>query len=192
MAEQERIEMGLARSSKDNVHTLENVPRDSLEDSKPVTARGVDKAAELLATEGRIYVSADDNKRVLRKIDLVILPLLLIIYCLQSLDKTALSYASVFGLIKDTNLHGEEYSWLGSIVYVAQLVMQPLVAFLLVKLPLGKFISVMVFLWGVILCGMVGAKNFGGLMATRFLLGAAEAAVGTWSNMSLHTTEDNW
>ncbi|KAF2092555.1 allantoate permease-like protein [Rhizodiscina lignyota] len=169
--------MRTAAAGKDNIRTLENAPRDSLEDLKPVLAKGGDKAAELLASEGRVYVSAEDNKRVLRKIDLVILPLLLIIYCLQSLDKTALSYASVFGLIQDTNLHGEEYSWLGSIVYVAQLVMQPLVSFMLVKIPLGKFISVMVFLWGVILCGMVGAKSFGALMATRFLLGAAEAAV---------------
>jgi hypothetical protein len=56
--------------------------------------------------------------------------------------------------------------------------MQPLVAFFLVKFHTGKFTGIMVFTWGVILCGMAGAKNFGGLMATRFLLGAFEAAVG--------------
>lgn len=147
--------------------------------------KGVDKAAELVASEGRIFVSADDNKRVLRKIDLVILPLLLSIYALQSLDKTSLTYASVFGLIQDTHLRGEEYSWLGSIVYVAQLVMQPLVAFMLVRIPMGKFISVMVFLWSVVLCGMVGSRNFGGLMATRFLLGATESAVGSYDQTHL-------
>lgn len=141
----------------------------------------MDKAAKLLTTEGRIYVSAEENKRVLRKIDLVILPLLLIIYCLQS-------YASMFGLITDTHLHGEEHSWLGSIVYVAQLLMQPLVSFLLVKVPIGKSISVMVFVWGALLCGMVGAKNFGGLMATRFLLGAAGSCWGVvWSDHSKHS-----
>lgn len=159
------------------VKKIEVAPPERLEK----TEKGIDKAAELVDSEGRIYVSADDNKRVLRKIDFVILPLLLSIYALQSLDKTSLTYASVFGLITDTHLHGQEYSWLGSIVYVAQLVMQPLVAFLLVKLPMGKFISAMVFLWSVILCGMVGARDFGGLMATRFLLGAAESAVGSYN-----------
>lgn len=168
-------------ADKDNIQAIEHANRDSLEDLKPVLGKGVDKAAELLASGGRIYVTPEDNKRVLRKIDFVILPLLLSIYSLQSLDKTSLSYASVFGLIDDTHLHGEEYSWLGSIVYVAQLVMQPLVSVLLVKVPIGKFISVMVFLWAVILCGMVGAKDFGSLMATRFLLGAAESAVGRLS-----------
>jgi hypothetical protein len=161
-------------TAKDGTHRVESVSGDDLKHAP----KGADKAAQLLAAEGRIYVTADENKRILRKIDLVILPLLLTIYCLQSLDKTSLSYASVFGLIQDAKLVGDEYSWLGSIVYVAQLVMQPLISFMLVKVPIGKFISVMVLLWAIILCGMVGAKNFGGLMATRFLLGAAEAAVG--------------
>lgn len=149
---------------------------------KPIeTTRGKDKAAELLASNERVIVTSAENKRVLRKIDLVILPILLSVYFLQSLDKTTLSYASVFGLIEDANLdpNSQQYSWLGSIVYIAQLVMQPIVAVLLVKLRMGKFMGVMVFTWGCILCGMTGAKDFAGLMATRFLLGAFEAAVGT-------------
>lgn len=143
-------------------------------------AKGMDKAAALLASNERIVVTPEMNKRVLRKIDLVLLPILLSVYFLQSLDKTTLSYASVFGLIQDANLDpkSDQYSWLGSIVYIAQLVMQPLVALMLVKLPIGKFLGVMVFTWGVILCGMAGARNYAGLMGTRFLLGAFEAAVG--------------
>jgi MFS family permease len=96
------------------------------------------------------------------------------------LDKTTLSYASVFGLIEDANLdpNSDQYSWLGSIVYIAQLVMQPLVAYFLVRFPIGKFVGIMVLTWGAILCGMAGATDFKGLMATRFLLGAFEAAVG--------------
>ncbi|TKA62601.1 hypothetical protein B0A55_11105 [Friedmanniomyces simplex] len=139
---------------------------------------GRDKAAQLLKDAGHsVFVTPEDNKRILRKIDLAILPIILVIYCLQSLDKTALSYASVFGLIKDTNLVGLEFSWLGAIVYVAQLVWQPCVAVLLVKLPLGKFCATMVLCWGITLCGMSAAHNFGGLMAARFVLGSFEASV---------------
>jgi hypothetical protein len=167
--------------NKSHVETSESI-------HKPAqNVRGKDKAAELLATNDRIVVSSEDNKRVLRKIDLIILPILLSVYFLQSLDKTTLSYASVFGLIKDAKLNpnSQQYSWLGSIVYIAQLVMQPLIAFFLVKFPTGKFIGIMVFTWGIILCGMAGANNFAGLMATRFLLGAFEAAVGR--SMSIST-----
>ncbi|KAK5723309.1 hypothetical protein LTR15_005006 [Elasticomyces elasticus] len=125
---------------------------------------GRDKAAQLLKEAGHsVVVSPEDNKRILRKIDLAIMPIILVVYALQSLDKTALSYASVFGLIDDTNLKGLEFSWLGAIVYVAQLVWQPLVAYFLVKFPLGK--------------GMSAAHNFGGLMAARFILGSFEASV---------------
>lgn len=88
-----------------------------------------------------------------------------------------MAYASVFGLSTDAGLAGTQYSWLGSIVYLAQLAMQPLLAWLLVKLPIGKFTSAMVFLWGATLACMAAAHNFGGLLASRFFLGAFEAAV---------------
>ncbi|KAF2194413.1 MFS general substrate transporter [Zopfia rhizophila CBS 207.26] len=161
---------------KNEVNTIEAIPDQK---TQPQEKRGRDKAAELLSSTERIVVTPEDNRRILRKIDLTILPILLVVYCLQSLDKTTLSYASVFGLIEDANLNpdSDEYSWLGSIVYIAQLVMQPAVAFLLVKLPIGKFTATMVFLWGAILCCMTAAHNFAGLMATRFLLGAFEASV---------------
>ena len=142
----------------------------------------LDAAAELLrktgdAENGRIVFTAADNKRVLRKIDLVILPILLTVYFLQALDKATLSYASVFNLITDTNLVGTQYSWLGSIVYLAQLIMQPILAWLLIRLPIGKFSSTMVLCWGITLACMAAANNFGGLLAARFMLGAFEASI---------------
>jgi Major Facilitator Superfamily len=167
-------------SSKIDVEAIETANTEQVagpEHAVPTGRR--DKAAELLdSVPTRIALTAADNRRLLRKIDLVILPILLTVYFLQALDKATLAYASVFGLITDTNLQGEEYSWLGSIVYVAQLVFQPLVAFLLVKLPIGKFTGVVVLGWGIVLCCMAIAHNFSGLLATRFFLGAMEASVG--------------
>lgn len=52
------------------------------------TTPGKDKAAELLASNERIIVTVEESKRVLRKIDFIILPILLSVYFLQSLDKT--------------------------------------------------------------------------------------------------------
>ena len=119
---------------KQNVERIEDAPKQAHD------GRGKDRAAELLNnTNERIVLSEADNKRILRKIDLTILPIMLGVYFLQQLDKSTLSYASVFGLVEDAHLKGEDYSWLGSIVYIAQLVMQPLIAYVLVKLPTGKF-----------------------------------------------------
>ncbi|KZL65271.1 major facilitator superfamily transporter [Colletotrichum tofieldiae] len=159
------------------------VPVDQVEHApvQPATHRR-DAAAELLGKSGaspedRVVVTPADNARVLRRIDLVILPLMLFVYFLQGIDKSTLAYASVFGLIQDTNLVGDQYSWLGSVVYLAQLVMQFPLAWLLVKLPIGKFTSCMVAFWGVTLSCMAAAHNFGGLLTARFFLGAFEASV---------------
>ncbi|ETN41528.1 uncharacterized protein HMPREF1541_03464 [Cyphellophora europaea CBS 101466] len=147
-------------------------------DKLNVSDKEKDRAKELIQRVGhRVELTPENNKRVCRKIDLRVLPVILFVYFLQALDKATLAYASVFGLIEDTNLVGNEFSWLGSIVYVAQLVAQPLVAWCLVKLPLGKFLATTVLLWGAILSIMPAAHNFGGLMATRFLLGLFEAGV---------------
>lgn len=153
-------------------------------EANDIQITGRDKAAQFLKqADHQVVVTPAENARILRRIDLRILPIMLFVYCLQSLDKTTLSYASVFGLLNDTHLVGDEFSWLGSIVYLAQLVFQPLVAYSLVKFPIGKFSATMVFCWGAVLCGMTAATNFGGLMAARLLLGAFEASVGMFPSI---------
>lgn len=61
-------------------------------------------------------VEADDAeyKRVLRKIDYRIIPILFVTYMLQYLDKNSINFSSVYGLQKGTHLHGQQYSWLGN------------------------------------------------------------------------------
>ncbi|KXJ90136.1 major facilitator superfamily transporter [Microdochium bolleyi] len=139
-------------------------------------------AGELLRKKsgdhGRVVVTSEDNSRVLRRIDTVLLPIMLTVYFLQVADKTTLSYASVFGLIDDIGLEGDQYSWLGSIVYLAQLIMQFPLAWLLVRLPIAKFTSIMVLLWGTALCLMAATHSFGSMMIARFCLGAFEATIG--------------
>lgn len=57
------------------------------------------------------------SKRVLRKLDMYILPFLCVTYALQFIDKTSLGYSSVYGIIDDNNLKGQDYSWASSIFY---------------------------------------------------------------------------
>ncbi|KAL2133504.1 hypothetical protein VTI74DRAFT_2230 [Chaetomium olivicolor] len=162
------------RKSVADQDTVEPAPRGS----KTAYPRGLDKATEFLKqADHQVIVTHGDSRRVAKLIDWRILPIMLFIYCLQSLDKNTLSYAAVFGLINDTGLKGDQYSWLGSVVYLAQLVFQPLIAYILVKFPIGKFLAFMVFAWGAILCGMTAAHNFTGLLISRLFLGIFEAAV---------------
>lgn len=72
---------------------------------------------------------------------------------------------------------GHQYSWLGAIVYLAQLVAQPAIAYVLVKFPLGKFMAATTLCWGISLTCMTAAHNFHGLLVSRLFLGLFEAGV---------------
>ncbi|KAL4735448.1 major facilitator superfamily domain-containing protein [Aspergillus similis] len=144
----------------------------------PKPTATAEKAAQFLATTtvDRSF-TPEEEKAVRRRIDLRVLPLLLGAYFFQQLDKSSLSYVSIFGLVEDANLVGQQYSWLGSILYLAQLVMQPLAALVLVKLPTGKVIGSAIFLWGSSLTIMAACTNFPSLLGLRFCLGSFEAMI---------------
>jgi len=122
-------------------------------------------------------ITEEESNAVLRKIDRWILPVILMVYFLQQLDKSSLSYTSVFGIVAETGLVGTQYSWLSSIVYVAQLIWQPMSSYFLVRLPLSKYLFFHVLMWGVVVASTAGAHNFKGLITARFFLGLFEATV---------------
>lgn len=59
-------------------------------------------------------VDPDEERRLVRKIDLIILPLIAVNYAFFYIDKTTLSYAAIFGIRDDLHLHGTQYNWLSS------------------------------------------------------------------------------
>lgn len=124
----------------------------------------------------QVVVTDEDNKRILRKTDKHVLPILVWVYFLQILDKSVLGYGSVFGLQRDTGLVGTQYSWVGSIAPVAQLAWLPFSSWLIVRVPPRILMSLLIFGWGTAQTCMAASHNFGGLMATRFFLGLFEAA----------------
>jgi hypothetical protein len=157
---------------------IESVETASHQDRKHPIESKQDNALELIADAGYPTVlTPENNARVLRKIDLRLLPILLGIYFLQQLDKSSLSYASIFGLVEKANLHGQQYSWLGAVVYLVQLVAQPFVAYILVKVPLGKFLACTTLCWGIALTCMTPANTFAGLLVCRMFLGLFEAGI---------------
>lgn len=137
----------------------------------------IDIALGVLVNETTIDLDPALRRRALRKIDTWVLPLLALTTMLQFLDKSTLNYAAIFGIVEDTGLHGTEYSWLASIFYFGYLVIQPVAAHLLQKLPPAKCLAVTVFVWGFILFMHVVCRNWSGLMAVRFFLGMAEGVV---------------
>ncbi|KAL2826776.1 major facilitator superfamily domain-containing protein, partial [Aspergillus pseudoustus] len=136
---------------------------------------GREKALDLLAHH---HVDFDPNspeaKRVKRKIDMRIMPMIFVVYCLQLMDKNSLSYAAIMGIKEDTHLTPSEYSWLGSIVYFGYLGGDIPATFLMQRIPLAKFLSGMCMVWGIVVALHAVCHNFSTLAAVRFFLGAIE------------------
>lgn len=84
----------------------------------------LDEAEIFLRENGYDWVTADallqdesTVKKLVRKVDMMVLPLLCGTFCLQYIDKQAMSYGAVFDLFKKANISSDQYSWLGSLFY---------------------------------------------------------------------------
>ena len=76
------------------------------------------RAVEIAEEGNAILEDPVQLKKLVRKIDLTIAPLLAAVYFLQFLDKTTLSYTAVMGIRTDTHLVGQDYSDLSMLFYI--------------------------------------------------------------------------
>ncbi|KAH7000504.1 major facilitator superfamily domain-containing protein [Ilyonectria destructans] len=138
-----------------------------------------DAALQLLSETGGLTTPPDPerSRRLIRRIDFHIMPLICIVYFLQYIDKTAISYASVTGIIQSTGLKGNEFNWVASIFFFGQLAFEFPTIRLIQMFPLAKYVSINVTLWGATLAAMAACTNYAGLLACRFFLGVLEAAI---------------
>ncbi|KAH6693357.1 major facilitator superfamily domain-containing protein [Leptodontidium sp. MPI-SDFR-AT-0119] len=120
---------------------------------------------------------AEVSRKVLRKIDLYILPFLCITYGLQFLDKTTLGYSSVFGIIPDNHLKGQDYAWASSIFYFGYMMAEYPGVALMQRFPIAKFLGINIIIWASILMITATCSSFAGLATVRFLLGMFEATI---------------
>ncbi|KAL6239477.1 fungal-specific transcription factor domain-containing protein [Aspergillus navahoensis] len=79
----------------------------------------MDEAAQYLAhNPGFEPLSPEEEKRMIRKLDWILLPMLFMTATLGAVDKVAISTAAIYGLKEDLHLVGQQYSWAGSILSI--------------------------------------------------------------------------
>ncbi|KAH6682740.1 permease of the major facilitator superfamily [Halenospora varia] len=152
------------------------------------------KALDLLANHAIDFdPNSPEAKRVLRKIDKMVMPIIFMVYLLQLMDKNSLSFAAIMGIRSDAHLTASQYSWLGSIVYFGYLGGEIPVTFFMQRVPLAKYLSVMCMLWGVVVAMHAVCHDFGSLAAVRLLLGMIEvctAPAAIYITASWYTKEE--
>ncbi|SNX87101.1 related to DAL5 - Allantoate and ureidosuccinate permease [Melanopsichium pennsylvanicum] len=139
-------------------------------------------------TAPNIGASPTSERRLLWKIDLLLMPLMTIAYGLQFYDKAILASASIFGILKDLDLavvHPgkppktslERYSTATSAFYWGYLVAALPMALLVQRFRPNIFLGCAIVLWGIIVILTPSIGSWKGLIAQRFWLGAVESAV---------------
>lgn len=136
-----------------------------------------DAALEFLRDKDTGIAIEINEKTLVRKIDWMIMPLMWAAYNLQYLDKVLINYASVMGLLSDTNMRTNQFSNLTLAFYVTYLFFELPTGYLMQRLPTAKYLGFNVMLWGLMTTLNCSAKNFGGLMTLRVLLGCFESAI---------------
>lgn len=115
-----------------------------------------------------------EARKVLMKIDWMLMPIMTILITLAAADKILISNAAVYGMNESLNLVGNQYSWLGSIFYFGYLIMEFPANYLLQKFPVSRTLVISFILWNIVLMCMAAANNFAQMAAMRFLLGMGE------------------
>ncbi|KAI0321964.1 major facilitator superfamily domain-containing protein [Amylostereum chailletii] len=93
------------------------------------------------------------------------------------MDKTTLGNAAILGIRESAHLTTNQYNWLGTIFYLSYLLFEYPQNIALQRFPVGKWMSINIFIWAVALCTHAACKNFAGLFVVRIILGACEGSI---------------
>ncbi|KAF5544074.1 nicotinamide mononucleotide permease [Fusarium mexicanum] len=127
-------------------------------------------------------VTEAEEKAVLRKLDLHILPLLFLVYIFSNLDRSNLGNARLAGLTDSVNLGGKRYDWLGTAFYIAYICSQwTAVGFK--RFPPHKWVFFSAIGFSTISACQAAVTNYGSLVVLRVLLGCFE---GMFSGVPLY------
>ncbi|KAI0509672.1 major facilitator superfamily domain-containing protein [Xylaria bambusicola] len=129
----------------------------------------------LQPAESELQIDPALERRVVRKIDLRLIPLVTALYLVAFLDRSNIGNAQLAGMGKDLGLNDYQYQWLLTIFYIPYIVFEW--AALMWKLvPPHWWAFICVLVWGIASTLQATAYNWSGLLASRFFLATAEAA----------------
>ncbi|KAF9498540.1 MFS general substrate transporter [Pleurotus eryngii] len=130
--------------------------------------------AEAQSSTRHVVIDDETNRRLRWMVHKRVLTVMVITYFAQTLDKGTINFASIMGIVPDNHLHGQQYAWLTTCVYIAILMWEFPTNRLLQRLPIAKYLAFNVAAWGVVLACTAACSNFTGLVIVRTLLGVFE------------------
>ncbi|KAL4949638.1 major facilitator superfamily domain-containing protein [Aspergillus filifer] len=117
----------------------------------------------------------DEEKRLVRKIDLYLLPCIWIMYLLSYMDRTNIGNAKVAGMETDLDLDSNRYSIALVVFFVGYVVFEVPSNMLLEHIRPNIYLPAIMFSWGVMTIGMAFVSSYHGLIGFRIAMGILEA-----------------
>ncbi|KAI9810332.1 MAG: hypothetical protein M1827_006299 [Pycnora praestabilis] len=158
-------------TTTDYVERLEESPL-GIDVEKNVKEVQLDDAGKNRAGQSQQHhVDPEAERRVVRRLDWRVPPLVGAMYLLSFLDRSNIGNARIAGMTKDLGLTSQRYSWLLTIFYITYILFEFLVI-------MWKIVPAHIWATGLIATLQASATSWQGEMACRFFLGATEAGFG--------------
>ncbi|KAF8480679.1 putative MFS nicotinic acid transporter Tna1 [Gautieria morchelliformis] len=128
-----------------------------------------------------------EEKKLLRRIDLWIVPYASLLYLLSFLDRVNVGQARLAGLENDLKLRGDQYDMALTIFFVSYVAFELPSNLVIKKLKPPRWICFLMVSWGILQICMGLVTDYRGLYVTRFLLGMFESGLSPGLNFLLTT-----
>ncbi|ODN84940.1 hypothetical protein, variant [Cryptococcus amylolentus CBS 6039] len=153
-------------------------PVEHVEDLKKPVDTTVDSAVsheiEVLRSMSDEELAAEEKKLV-RKIDIALMPTLFVLLILNYLDRNALSSARVQGIEKSLGMVGNQFNTAISLLFVGYILGQIPSNMILSKTRPSIYLGTCVMIWSLVSLSTGFVKNYHQLLAVRILLGFTES-----------------
>ncbi|KAI0043574.1 MFS general substrate transporter [Auriscalpium vulgare] len=118
-----------------------------------------------------------DERKLMRKIDLRLIPWLSLLYLLSFLDRTSIGNAKLYGLEQDLHMSDNQYLITLTIFFFPYALFEVPSNIFLKRLRPSIWLSGLMLLWGVMMTVQGLVHNYGGLLGMRWMLGTMEAGL---------------
>ncbi|KAF2202887.1 MFS transporter [Delitschia confertaspora ATCC 74209] len=133
--------------------------------------------ASTLSSGSELEASSVNEKALLRKLDLRLLPAVSILYLLSFLDRSNVANARLEGLTTDLHMTGNQYLT-GLTLYFVGYVLFEIPCNVILKRTTPKFwLPTLTLVWGIVSTLMGLCQNLTGFLIVRFFLGVAESGL---------------
>ncbi|CCF39072.1 major facilitator superfamily transporter [Colletotrichum higginsianum] len=149
--------------------TVEKMPIDAKEGD-------VDSPHSAVASSD-LTIDPAAEKRLLRKLDAWLSPMMIIAFLVAYLDRSNIGNAAIAGMTEDLELTGNRLNVAVTVFYVTYITFEIPASLILKKARPSRLIPFFILSWSATVVGSAFVTNYAGLLATRLLIGVFESGL---------------